>query len=210
MLIEKEQTKIYHIHVPRTGGRYISNLFDNNGYKVYFEHSRNFYKNSIIEELLTYPYYETLYNFEDIPTFIVIRDPIDRFVSVASYDFFARKVKQKTITDIFKTKESLLHYIKEQQTTHCYHNNFFTPQYKFIGPKTKMWKFEKGLSYKFIDWINEQFNLNIVWKLTHYKHKNKLDVDFYDDYEKVKISKDNIKVLEDFYRKDLEIWSSLQ
>jgi hypothetical protein len=73
-----------------------------------------------------------------------------------------------------------------------------------------MWKFEKGLSYKFIDWINEQFNLNIVWKLTYYKYKNKLDVDFYDDYEKVKISKDNIKVLEDFYRKDLEIWSSLQ
>ena len=80
MLIEKEQTKIYHIHVPRTGGRYISNLFDNNGYKVYFEQSRNFYKNSIIEELLTYPYYETLYNFEDIPTFIVIRNPIDIFV----------------------------------------------------------------------------------------------------------------------------------
>lgn len=145
MLIEKEQTKIYHIHVPRTGGRYISNLFDNNGYKVHFEQSRNFYKNSIIEELLTYPYYETLYNFEDIPTFIVIRDPIDRFVSVASYDFFARKVKQKTITDIFKTKESLLHYIKEQQTTHCYHNNFLPHSINLLDPKLKCGSSKKDL-----------------------------------------------------------------
>jgi len=208
MLVEKGKTKIFHIHPPRTGGRYVANLFDQNGFTVHFEQSKRFFRNSILEELLTYPYYETLYNFEDIPTSIVIRHPVDRFISVASYDFTCRKVKN--YSSIFRTKDSLLHYIKEQQTIHSYHNNFFTPQYKFIGPKTKMWKFEKGLNHKFVDWINKEFNLNLLWKIILYKHTNKIGVEFLDDYEKIKISEDNRKVLEEFYEKDLEIWNKLQ
>tara|TARA_R110002051_G_C8671565_1_gene490500 strand:- start:582 stop:1205 length:624 start_codon:yes stop_codon:yes gene_type:complete len=207
MLVEKGRIKLYHIHIPRTGGRYISNLFDQNGFTVHFQQTINFYRNSIVEELLTYPYYETLYNFEDIPTFTVIRHPVDRFISVATYDFISRKIKN--YGEIFRTKDSLLHYIKEQQTLHSYHNNFFTSQHKFIGPKTKLWKFEKGFDNKFVDWLNQEFNINLLWKIILYKHINKVGIKFLDDYEKIKIPDESRIVLEEFYAKDLEIWNNL-
>ena len=52
---------IYFIHIPRTGGRHIYNMFKH--YPIEDNSNPNDKFNGMIKMHLPYPYYKTLYNF---------------------------------------------------------------------------------------------------------------------------------------------------
>ena len=55
---------IYFIHIPRTGGRHIYNMFKH--YPIEDNSNPNDKFNGMIKMHLPYPYYKTLYNFNAI------------------------------------------------------------------------------------------------------------------------------------------------
>lgn len=185
---------IYFIHIPRTGGRHIYNMFKH--YPIEDNSNPNDKFNGMIKMHLPYPYYKTLYNFNDIKTFTVFRNPIDRILSAISYDVFINK------TDIELIKKDIVSYIEKQRSNHSYHNNFFTPQINYLDINTKIWKFENGFNKDFCKWIKNNFKYNIE------PISQKKDL-VLDGYNKIKLSNNIIDTIKNMYRLDLNTWKDI-
>ena len=196
MLINK---KIFYIHIPRTGGRFISHLFLKNDFNCEFHQFYNKYKDPLKKTIevphLEYPYYEPLYNYKPISKFSVIRDPVDRFVSMLS----CVNPTEKEIYDIFKNQESLNIFINYEIIKT--QSNWFVPQCKFISYDTKLWRYEDGLTDLFFKWIYDNFNIS-------FKNKNVLyDKVDYDFNKKIKLSNKQKELIKNYYYQDYKIFT---
>lgn len=200
MLIFKKKLKpVYFIHIPRTGGRYLRELLKSNGYILNFY----FFNKYLDKEIphLYYPYYNTFNNYGSIPQFLIVRNPIDRFMSM----FSSSLIKDNLNIDIDKilnNKALLYKYIQQQITTTNYHTNWFLPQYFFINSKCKIWKYENGLGLNFFKWLKKELKININEKniIDNYKEK-------YDDYKKVKINKKTELFIKEYYQLDFKFFN---
>ena len=101
---------IYFIHIPRTGGRHIYNMFKH--YPIEDNSDPNDKFKDMIKMHLPYPYYKTLYDFNNIETFTIFRNPIDRILSAISHDVFINKTNIKLI------KKDIVTYIEKQRNNY--------------------------------------------------------------------------------------------
>lgn len=152
MLINKN---VYFVHVPRTGGRYITNLFKINKHEVSLDAFNTKWKNKEIGHL-TYPDYEVYLNFLKCTKFAVIRDPITRFLSAINSDV---KLNKDTIDTMLSSQENLNLYLNNLIFNDD--DNWYTPQINFLNYDVKIYKYENGLGDKFVEWINNNFNLKL-------------------------------------------------
>jgi len=196
VLINKE---IFYIHIPRTGGRFISYLFLKNAYNCEFHQFHNKYNDPLKKVIevphLEYPYYEPLYNYKPVSKFSIIRDPVDRFISMLS----CVNPSKKEISIIFKNQESLNTFINRKiiETQ----SNWFVPQCKFISYDTKLWKYENGLEDEFFEWIYDNFN--VYFKNTKVVY-DKVDYDF---NKKIKLSNKQKELVKNYYYQDYKIFT---
>jgi len=185
---------LYFVHIPRTGGRHIYNIFKK--YPIEDNSNPNDRFNGMLKMHLPYPYYKTLYDFNDIKTFTIFRNPVDRILSAISYDVFINK------TDIESIKKDIVSYIEKQRNIHSYHNNFFTPQVNFLDENTSIWKFEDGFNDTFCKWVKDRFDL--IVKPTEQKVDPLLD-----NYDKVLLSNNLINTIKKMYILDMKVWKDL-
>lgn len=85
MLYENKNTSVLHVHIPRTGGRWCVELLRANEYVMSDPHLANshlFDQNEIEFLHESDSNYRLLYG-DEIPSFTVVRDPIDRFISAS-------------------------------------------------------------------------------------------------------------------------------
>lgn len=159
MLYYSGDKKIFHIHIPRTAGRYIKEIFISNFYEVTFaNYSYRFYGIEIPH--LHYPLYNFLEDVEDSPHFAIVRNPYDRFKSHIKKIIKANHF-DKTIVESMKDKNFLRSFLDNEKYKSMYQSNVLRNQIEFISPKTKIYKFENGFGINYIDWMNENFNLNL-------------------------------------------------
>lgn len=187
MFFYKENKKIFFVHIPRTGGRFIKSLFLSNKFKTGFIYS--IYKgveNHHLHHILLKDFKEYNHNSK----FTVIRNPYERTRSILSI------IKKNNFE---KNLESLLNSLPNKSI-----NNWLRPQCEFIGKNCKVWKYEKGLRKKFIDWLNDNFNLCLFYK------KVKYTVFDYDQYYKIELTKEVKKLTEKLYKKDLEFYEKIK
>lgn len=193
MLINKN---IYYVHIPRTGGRYISKIISDNYLCEYynFDEGRLFKDKEVPH--LTYPEYEEFLNYMSLKKFTVVRDPINRFISSLANSKFENQIET-----ILKNQESFDKFISYSITDKQNIGNWFLPQINFIDYKTKIWKFENGLDENFFKWLDNNFNLLI-------KHKNispnffinKIDYKF-----KVDLTNKQKEYIKNYYYQDYKI-----
>ena len=154
MIINKQ---IQFVHIPRTGGRYVNYVINqNNHYTVYEEY--NLYKDKEIPHL-SYPNNSYFYNFTPFKKFAVVRNPVDRFISAITG---FNKINEEKIESIFKNQESFDQFVNISRIMDA--SNFFLPQVNFIDHKTKLWRFEDKLESNFYNWLLNNFNLKIIDK----------------------------------------------
>lgn len=199
MLIFKKKLKpVYFIHIPRTGGRFLRELLSVNNYTLNFY----FFDKYLNKEIphLYYPYYNKFNNYGcNIFQFSIVRNPVDRFMSM----FSASLIKDNLNIDtdiILNNKKLLYEYIQKQITTTNYHTNWFLPQYFFINSKCKIWKYENGLGLNFFKWLKKELKISINEKNIF----NNYSVE-YDDYKKIKINKKTSKYIKEFYKYDYKL-----
>lgn len=198
MLIEN---KLYYIHIPRTGGRYVKNLFKKNNYNYlfddYYMYLRDTLKRKDIEFChFEYPYFFKLTNNKTVDNFTVVRDPIDRFRSCLKATLLKDKI-EITTNNVNEILNNLKLFINNQIISET--NNWFVPQVNFISYETKLWKYEDGLGKNFRNWLFQNFNLKLEIYDTKYDIANydeKIDLEF------TSLQKDNIK---NYYYKDYKI-----
>lgn len=184
MLINKN---IYFVHIPRTGGRFIKNLFKINNYQVYLNEFHHWNNKEVPH--LTYPDYEIYLNFLSCDKFSIVRNPIDRFVSAINSD---AKLNSITIDKMLTNQENFNMYINNL----IYNDdaNWYAPQINFINYDTKIYKYENGLNTNFIKWVSDNFNLSLSILPNYVKSEKKID-----------LTHKQKEYVENYYYKDFKI-----
>jgi len=214
ILYRDGKKKIFFIHIPRNAGRYIRELFLKNGYETSHDQwapgpaildSKKYHKCGIEIAHLHYPLYDLL-PIKNLPIFTIIRNPFDRLKRYLAKAFISEESHLK-----FPLKEEHFYNgIEEHRKYFAYHSNWFRPQYEFLSPNTKLWKFDWGFKDQFCKWLNETFDLNIV------------PAEIKQNYDKTSVDKVSIpphmeKHLEDlkpfvkkYYHQDYKLFNSLR
>lgn len=217
MLYTKASGKGYYTyfsHNPRTGGRYISNLLAANNY-VSNRHGSEFFKMSEVMHLTidqANEYYGINFLTYVKNSFVVVRDPVDRFISGS----FPLTKLLKNVKDL-ESKEYFKYLMEEQEISQnmtdfndykvTYNglknhiSNWFKKQSEFIGENTHIWKYENGLNDNFIFWLNDKVNIDIVNINVGYKA---LDYDKKDN--KIKLTDKIAYNVIDYYQEDCQLY----
>jgi hypothetical protein len=196
MLLKKNKNKIFFVHIPRTGGRYVTNLFMRNGFDFLFCDEFSFFK-GINQRHLHHNYLKNFSVYKNNKKLAIIRDPLNRFISAASVDMDTNRDKHK-----FKlnTVDNVIEYIKFQQERYSYSTNWFRPQHEFISDDCFIWRYEDSFKKNFNNFIYKNFKVDLIvdekispWKV------------YYDYCPKIKITKVIEKAVKMVYEKDYQI-----
>lgn len=188
MFFKKEDKKIFFVHIPRTGGRFIKALLLSNKFKTEFIYT--IYK-GIENHHLHHNLLIDFKEYNDNPKFTIIRNPYERTRSILSI------IKRRNNTE--KNLEVLLNSLFNKNI-----NNWLRPQSEFIGKDCKIWKYENNFKKNFINWLNNNFNLNLIYKKVNYT------IFDYDKYCKINMSNDIKKLTEKLYKKDIELYETIK
>jgi hypothetical protein len=195
MAIFKQGDNIcYFIHIPRTGGRYVSSLFENSEdieckhHKIHTEEIRG-----IDITHLHYPLYDHFLRVENIPHIAVVRNPYSKFYSSIRN---MHSLHQINYNELLCNEQEFLKFINIEIEIQSFHNNWFLPQHKFLSPKTHVWKYEWGFGDKFKKWVYDKTQIELTIQ--------KVDYDNFkgETSEQFKIDKRIKKYVKNFYRKD--------
>ena len=198
MFLKKGENKLFFVHIPRSGGRYIKYLFkDLNEYECLYG-TVDKYKG--VEEMhLHLKLLKELPEYKSTPKFTIVRDPLDRFMSMMTADLslHSHLNMQFIVSDLRNFKL----YLKETSSIdRCYFTNWFKPQYEFIGEGCKIWRYENGFGKSFHDFLYKEFN--IVLKV---KTQKIIAASKYDNNKIMKLKPEFIKEVKKFYRKDYSL-----
>jgi len=206
-LFDKDGHKVHYIHVPRTGGRYVSKLFEYNKFNT--RHSTlnvndNF--DGILCIHFYYPLYKMFEDYDERVEFCIIRNPFDKFISSITHmsNYFSRDYNF-----IIKNQEIFDNFIMNEICQGSRHNSWFLEQHKFVSEKTKVWKYEDGFGKKFVKWIDKNFSIKL-----DIPNRVSYDQNLWSSYnENVSTKKykfNNMflarKRVKNFYKKDYEIF----
>jgi len=187
--------QIQFVHIPRTGGRYVSHVINENNHYCTHRSFLNIFKNREVPHL-SYPDNTYFYYFTPFKKFSIIRDPLNRFISgLKNFN----KINEDKIDSIFKNQESFDEFVNLCRMEDC--SNFALPQINFIDHKTKLWRFEDKLENDFYKWLLDNFNLKIInkdYESIEFKNKN-IHMNNFDLNEKQK------QYIKNYYYQDYKI-----
>lgn len=184
--------RVHFVHIPRTGGRFLRDSLALNNYTLSHIDFKIFFKEKEVPHL-TYPEHEQYTYHRYSEKFCIVRDPLDRFISMISDTWM---LDEKKIDKMFKDQT----YFNEvlDQVSLQNESNWFVPQINFINHKTKIWRFEDKLNKKFIDWLADNFNIKITIKANKLQWANC-------NTNKITLNNKQIGYIKDYYYKDYKI-----
>ena len=154
-LFYKNNSSVYHVHIPRTGGRYITQTLVDNAYEVANHTCDDDITLYGIECFHThYPLYEYFEGVSSSLQIAICRNPITKFWSEVTTTAIKREYTQHDI-DLFDDYDFFCHWVNYERMTYHYAKNWFRPQHEFLNGKTNVWKFEDGLGKPFRSWFYE-------------------------------------------------------
>ena len=184
---------IYFVHIPRTAGRFIRNTLIQNGHNViqYGSYESHYRGKETLH--LTYPEYHDFLNNYALKKFSVVREPVDRFISMITKNWMFNKEK---IDKMFRSQEDFDQTISNEILNNP--SNFFVPQVNFVDYNTKIWKFEDNFKDEFVEWMMYNFNIKI----------DKLgSSDEGVEMNKIILNKEKIKYIQNYYYKDYKLFN---
>lgn len=193
-IFTQKNNSCYFIHIPRTGGRYVTSLFENSDdMKCKYHEVHKEWFNDIDCTHLQYPLYNLFLNVKDIPHITIVRNPFDKFNSCIS---FMHKVYNTDYNNILSSYDSFSEFVTNEINDISYHNNWFLHQSDFISSKTHYWKYEWGFGKKFKNWIFDKTKIEIDLKEVEYE-KFEGDIN-----KKYKLNKRVRGYVKKFYKND--------
>ena len=201
---KEKNIKVFFIHIPRTGGRFIGeNFLKNNfeiihhrtGKKMANEKEREKYIGCIIEDIKMWHWHSALYhkhfsNIQSVPHITVVRDPVNKFFSASSYLKNKRGISEKDLyeySDFHKVMTSIIR---------TDFGNWFRPQHQFVSNRTHIWSYEEGLKGKFFDWLSDLLSIKFGYYTDRYFPMER------EMKEGIKKDKRIIKNIKQFYQLD--------
>lgn len=205
---EKYGIELYHIHIPRTAGRFIKQLFSYNSYELYHT-DFGILVEGIEVPHLHYPLYNFLENVEESKKFTVVRNPFDRFKSSIKLLIKARSYGDD-IYSYLRDESWLVDFLNyERSVGVSYTGNLFRPQHEFISNDTFVYKYEDGINESFVEWINLHLKTNLKYSEVSYpksvneESENPNSFNYIDYLIDEKVE----KTIKNYYNKDYEVFN---
>jgi hypothetical protein len=168
MGLYKKNSSIFFIHIPRTGGRYIDQLFQANEYESKFNHFDQLVGGIELPHL-HYPLYESVTEIKETPHhFTVVRNPLEKIKSTLQIIIKKRNYSNQ-IYELLKDDSWAINFLIQEINVTSHFTNHFREQHEFISNKTLIYKYEDGLGKNFVEWLNDNFQLNLKIQSIQYQ-----------------------------------------
>ena len=187
MIIHEGYNRVIYIHIPRTGGRYVTAYFKN--HHITESNYDTFIDEHFEQAHAKIDYYKE-YNYKN---FTVVRNPFNRFTSVLKRCLPYCNLSLDTFESV-KDYDTFLKYLNIMKNTKTL-GQFFEKQINFINNDTYIWKLEQGLDDMFLQWLKENFDLNTSIRDPKYKANS-------NDFNKVKVSDKTEDYIREYYEED--------
>jgi hypothetical protein len=188
MILKKEGIGLYIIHNPRCAGRTVNQLLTDNGFSTIINDKKivkyKIYELCNLKYDTNYQYLHWHYDLikTDLPKIVIIRDPIERFIS----------------TEVrYGHMEFDFPYDTE--------DNWFRLQKDFIGDDVYIWNLKDGFKENFCEWVSEIINHKIILP-NNLKYKDDKEFGW---IKKKKYSNDMIEKAKVYYKQDYDFFSNL-
>jgi len=200
-IFKQDNNKCYFIHIPRTGGRYISQLFEFNEVECSYHKINEYQARGIDSTHLHYPLYNHFLKVKDIPHITIVRNPLDKFYSCIKNMHFIHKIDYNKFMTSW---DKFYDFVTIQIEIQSYHNNWFLPQHKFISNKTHIWKYENGFGKNFVEWIFEKTKIKLT-NIDDIKY-DEFAGEFQKNNKSYRLNKNIEKYVQIFYKQDYELF----
>ena len=187
MIIHEGYNRVIYIHIPRTGGRYVTAYFKN--HHITESNYDTFIDDHFEQAHAKIDYYRK-YNYKN---FTVVRNPFNKFISSLKRCLPYCNLSLDTFKSV-KDYDTFLKYLNIMKNTKTL-GQFFEKQINFINNDTYIWKLEQGLDDMFLQWLKENFNLNTSIRDPKYKANS-------NDFNKVKVSDKTEDYIREYYEED--------
>jgi hypothetical protein len=147
--------KILFLHIPHTGGRFVSNNINKNQNCIHYNFQVLF-KEIDIDHLNAFQNSCFLGSSRMFETFTIVRNPIDRFIGCLRN---VNKLNLKAIKYMFENETNFFNTVNQLRESGT--SNWFEPQINFTEYDTKIWRFEDGVEEEFRKWMMNTFNLEL-------------------------------------------------
>ena len=198
-IFQKDGKSILYIHVPKTGGSYIENLFKKNGFTMsYFDNSRDFlslrtcspqhYHADILKQLFNVEKFDYV--------FMSVRDPLKRHIS----EFRMRANGRKTPLDINGWTKKVIENYEENKFVY---DNHIRPQSEFYISGIDVFSQDDGFNDNFVEIISKKIGFEFtVKKIDKVMHRDSIQTT---KTNESKISTKTIDTLKLFYANDYKL-----
>jgi len=191
--------RVYFIHIPRTGGRFLYKSLILNNYNVQLNDFNITFKGKEVPHL-TYPEYCQFTHYRPFKKFCIVRDPVDRFLSMIKDTWM---LDEEQIDKMFKNQSNFDQMVNDICVNS--NNNWFVPQNNFIDYKTKIWRFENKFNVEFTDWLSHNFDLKLNKLAVYYKQDYNKSNFPNNKLNKITLNNKQIRYIKDYYYKDYKI-----
>ena len=198
-LLHKDDRCLYYAHIPRTGGSYVTSLFETDKNEEYIKSLFSAHERfgGLIPAHFHYPHYYWYFDVDDMPHITVVRDPFQKFLSNINQMY---QMHTDYLDMCFISQAAFDDFVTWEREIRSYHNNWFMPQYKFISPKTHVWKYESGFGEDFKEWIYDISGVEVELKESHHQKGSR-------DYKFGGASEEKIaEYVRNYYNKDYEVF----
>jgi len=191
-IVSFPETKRFHfIHIPRTAGRFIEAVIEDNDFSL--ENDTLGYIEGVDIIHMHRELYEKYLNLDGIPQIAIIRNPIDRFISAS---IFLKRMYGDDIQEAMEDPMMFSMMLQNFPLTQAV--NWFRPQSDFLTNGAQVWRFEDGFGKDFGEWMSEILGVAFTVRDVPYK---KLETDETNKLDRSAKLIDNIR---QFWREDIE------
>ena len=191
-IVSFPETKRFHfIHIPRTAGRFIEAVIEDNDFSL--ENDTLGYIEGVDIIHMHRELYEKYLDLDGIPQIAIIRNPIDRFISAS---IFLKRMYGDDIQEAMEDPMMFSMMLQNFPLTQAV--NWFRPQSDFLTNGAQVWRFEDGFGKDFGDWMSEILGVPFTVRDVPYK---KLETDEFNKLDRTSKLINNIK---QFCNKDIE------
>lgn len=145
--------RVLFLHIPHTGGRFVSATISKNHYCIHHSFMREF-EGIEIEHLNIFQSNSLYSSSKMFKTFTIVRNPINRFIGCLRH---CNRVNSKSIQYMFENETNFFNTVNKLRKSES--SNFFEPQIDFIEKDTLVWKFEDGFNEEFKKYLLNNFNI---------------------------------------------------
>ncbi|MCK8066921.1 sulfotransferase family 2 domain-containing protein [Cobetia sp. 1CM21F] len=185
----KDGKSIHFVHIPKSAGTSIQQLFVDNNYSVYLFNKKNMFDFPCCPQHFHNELNDYLNILDCYYSFTIVRDPLSRILS--EYRF--RGMPEKNISfDVFVRAAFMLYKLNK----YCF-DNHIRPQHEFISDGIKVYKYEDGVNSILLSL--EAKGIVKIPEIIPHKYKSKS--------EQLCLTSDTLKRVYDFYDKDYNLFN---